>query len=252
MRIKKSKYPVWLDYVLIFLLGFAAASLVYYAPFIIKHVPFQAQESFQPVHKTIPILAVSLHKNQGLVGYANIDIRPGEGRILVETSPFVEPDTQYSANTAVKVAGNITKVPIDDKEIIFSFDTGSVVIGGPSAGAAMTLLAIAALSGKGIKEDIMVTGTVSPDGRIGQIGHVIEKVDAAGTNQTKVLLVPPSQRTLTFYDRRLVKKEIKGVVTYSPVYVSKHLDINQYTRETYNMSVKEVTDIEDVMRYMLG
>lgn len=234
----------------VFLLGFLVASSLFYAPYLVKSISFPG-EDFQPVHKIIPILAVSVQKHQGLVGYANVDIRPGKGRILVETSPFIEPDMQYSANTAVKVAENLTNIPMDDKEIIFSFDTGSMVIGGPSAGAAMAVLTISALTGRQIKDGVMVTGTISPDGRIGQIGSVIEKSDAAGMNSTKILLVPPGQRTLTYYDRKVVEKKVNGSVVSTPVYIQKHLDINEYTRETYNMSVKEVSKIEDVMKYML-
>lgn len=251
---KRKKDLAWLWYVAVFLLGFITASSLYYAPYLAEESKLPGREDFKPIHGTIPILAVTVQKHQGLVGYANIDIRPtdnNEGRILIETNPFVEPDTQYSANTAVKVAENITKIPMSNKEIIFSFDTGSLVIGGPSAGAAMTLLMISALTGRQIEEDVMITGTISPDGRIGPISNVVEKSDAAGMNKTKILLVPPSQRTLTYYDRKIVEKKVDGKTVSTPVYISRNLDINQYTRETYNMSVKEVTDIEDVMGYML-
>jgi uncharacterized protein len=254
MKTKKSKSLAWLGYVAVFLLGFIVASSLYYAPYLAKEGQIPERDNFQPVHETIPILAVTVQKKQGLVGHANVDIRPSEdneGRILIETNPFVEPDTQYSANIAVKVAENVTNVSMSNKEVIFSFDTGSIVIGGPSAGAAMTLLMISALTGRPIKDDVMITGTISPNGRIGQIGDVIEKSDAAGMNKTSVLLVPPGQRTLTYYDRKVVEKKVNGKVTLIPVYIPKHLDINEYTRETYNMSVKEVSQIEDVMRYML-
>lgn len=254
MRANKAKNLAWLGYVAVFLLGFLVASSLYYAPYLAKEISLPGREEFQPVHETIPILAVSVQKHQGLVGYANVDIRPSEnneGRILIETNPFVEPDTQYSANTAVKVAENVTNISMSNKEIIFSFDTGSIVIGGPSAGAAMTLLMISALTGRQIKDDVMITGTISPDGRIGPIGNVIEKSDAAGMNKTSVLLVPPGQRTLTYYDKKVIEKKVGGKIVYTPVYIQKHLDINEYTRETYNMSVKEVNQIEDVMRYML-
>ncbi|MDP2907602.1 MAG: S16 family serine protease [Nanoarchaeota archaeon] len=254
MKTKKPRNLSGLWYVTFFLLGFIVASSLYYAPYLTKEAKLLGREDFQPLHETIPILAVSVQKHQGIVGYANVDIRPSEsneGRILIETNPFVEPDTQYSANTAVKVAENVTNISMSNKEIIFSFDTGSIVIGGPSAGAAMTLLMISALTGRQIKDDVMITGTISPDGRIGQIGNVIEKSDAAGVNKTKILLVPPGQRTLTYYDKKMVEKKVDGKTAYASVYIPKHLDINEYTRETYNMSVKEVSQIEDVMRYML-
>ncbi len=254
MKKIKTKNLAWLGYVAVFLLGFIVAASLYYAPYLAKEAKLPGREDFQPLHETIPILAVSVQKHQGLVGYANVDIRPSEdneGRILIETNPFVEPDTQYSANTAVKVAENITNITMDNKEVIFSFDTGSLVIGGPSAGAAMALLTISALTGRQIKDGVMITGTISPDGRIGQIGNVIEKSDAAGMNKTKILLVPPGQRTLTYYDKRRVEKKVDGKTAYASVYIPKHLDINEYTRETYNMSVKEVSQIEDVIRYML-
>ncbi len=249
---KKKKINLeWLWYVAVFLLGFITATTLYFAPYLKEGVEIPTEENFQPVHETVPILGVSVQNKRGIVGYANIDIRPGESRVLVDTNPFLEPDIQYSANTAVKVAENITNISVDNKEIIFSFDIESVVLGGPSAGAAMTLLTIAALKGRQIKDDVMITGTIMPNGGIGTIGNVIEKSDAAGMNKTKILLVPPGQRTLTYYDRRIAEQKVGKEVVKKFYYVPRYLDINQYTRDTYNMSVKEVTDIEDVMRYML-
>ena len=69
------------------------------------------------------------------------------------------------------------------------YDGGSNV-SGPSAGAAMTLLAISAFENKPLKSDLTITGTISPDGTIGQIGGAIDKVAAASAAGLRFVLVP--------------------------------------------------------------
>ncbi len=70
------------------------------------------------------------------------------------------------------------------------FDTGN--IGGPSAGLALTLTLIDRLSPKGLTRgnDIAVTGTIQPDGSVGPIGGIRQKVAAVEDAGVHYFVVP--------------------------------------------------------------
>ena len=54
----------------------------------------------------------------------------------------------------------------------------------------MTLLAVSALSHKQLRNDFTITGTISGDGSIGEIGGVYDKASAAAGAHLKLMLVP--------------------------------------------------------------
>src|SRR3989344_6712980 len=173
-----------INYIIAFLLGILITSIVFYeSNFFDKDKIIVKEISAEILKGESEIVAVN-NQGNGLIGNVNVEISDGDGKILINTNPFVEPDTQYSAITAVKVAENFTNVNLDNKNIIFDFDIGlkgneTGLIGGPSAGVAMTIATIAAIEGKIPKKSIVMTGTILPDGKIGWIGGIIEKGQAA-------------------------------------------------------------------------
>jgi Lon-like protease len=74
-----------------------------------------------------------------------------------------------------------------------SIDTA--YIGGPSAGLAMTLGIIDSLSKESITGGLRIaaTGTISPDGAVGDVGGVAEKTIAVQTAGATVFFVPPEE-----------------------------------------------------------
>lgn len=126
----------------------------------------------------VKIVAVN-QNGDGVMGDVNVQIVPGNGQVLVDISPFVEPDTQYSALTAVKIAEQITKTDLQNKNTVISFNVNGTVVGGPSAGAAIAIATISAIENKPIKSGGVVTGTIETDGTIGKVGGIVEK----GTQQ---------------------------------------------------------------------
>jgi len=71
---------------------------------------------------------------------------------------------QSSAQTAIKVAGEITKTNIKERDILISIrapvSNEKSEIGGGSGGAAMTVALIAAMEGRNISRDVLITGTI--------------------------------------------------------------------------------------------
>jgi len=64
---------------------------------------------------------------------------------------------------------------------------------GPSAGAAMTVGFLAVLKGDHIQRGVAVTGTIEPDGRIGSVGAIPDKIRAAAREGYRTILVPQGQ-----------------------------------------------------------
>lgn len=75
----------------------------------------------------------------------------------------------------------------------FSFDVAGR-IDGPSAGALMTAAVMAGYLGNDIKSDVTMTGTINPDGTIGPVGGIPQKLEGAAAAGKKTVLVPGGQR----------------------------------------------------------
>ena len=72
----------------------------------------------------------------------------------------MEIDLQYSASTAVKVASKVTGVNLDRSDVSFVISAPAEIVGGQSAGAAMTVITIAAIKNQQVKNDVVITGTI--------------------------------------------------------------------------------------------
>jgi len=142
----------------------------------------------------------------GSIMNISADLQPGKGRVLVETTPLMGIVFQDAANTAVFVAENKTKVDISGSDILFSIHANKEIssIDGPSAGALMTLVAIAALENRPIDQSVTLTGTIDQDGHIGAIGGAIEKAQAAKASGIRTFLLPRDNQMLTVYSEQTV------------------------------------------------
>src|SRR3989344_6440858 len=239
-----------INYIIAFLLGILITSIVFYeSNFFDKDKIIVKEISAEILKGESEIVAVN-NQGNGLIGNVNVEISDGDGKILINTNPFVEPDTQYSAITAVKVAENFTNVNLDNKNIIFDFGIGlkgneTGLIGGPSAGVAMTIATIAAIEGKIPKKSIVMTGTILPDGKIGWIGGIIEKGQAAVDLGKQKFLIPKGQDDIKYYEKQVTKKYLKNSIIYTTKYIPKELNVIDYFNEKF-LSVKEVETINDV------
>jgi predicted S18 family serine protease len=248
---KKTRSPIIIvtTYILIFILGIVVGNQILIPS---KPIPELTPLPVQNYSASVNILAVKSNDNSGVLGKVTVEIYPGKGRVLMDTNPFLEPDTQFSAETAVNVAQNYTKKDLSNKDVIISFDIGGQLLGGPSAGAAMTTATIAAIENKQVKKDVAVTGTIEPSGKIGVIGGVIEKAQAAANNGVKLFLVPEAELYLTYYEQQVKKERIGPGFTIQRInYVPKNLDLNNYTMSEFGMETKGVFGIGDVVKYML-
>ncbi|MFB6158088.1 MAG: S16 family serine protease [Candidatus Nanohalobium sp.] len=142
---------------------------------------------------TAKIVAASKNSDTGAIGEVNVQIIPGDGNILVETDPFIQTDTQLSATKAKKVAEEVVGKSLENHDVLYAIKMDSKVVGGPSAGAAMTLATIAAMTDREVRKDAIVTGTITESGRIGKVGEIPVKAYTAGKAGIEDFYVPEGQ-----------------------------------------------------------
>ena len=203
------------------------------------------------IERSVPVVAVTTD-GKGVVGTMTVKLIPGNNNVLLDTNPFVETDLQYSANVAIAVAKQLAKNYAYDRDFIISFNVDSQLIGGESAGAAMTIAAFAAIENRKIRDDVAITGTINPDGRIGKVGGVLEKAKAAADAGYSVFLVPKGQSKITYYEEKVKKEPFGfGIYIYNRYYVPKTIDIKEMAKKEWGLNVIEVENIEDAIRYMV-
>ena len=126
-------------------------------------------------------------------------IKEGKSNLFLNVANvLVDESMQSSAQTAIRVAREVTRTSLTDKDVLINIKSpaqeGRLTISGGSAGGAITIAAIAAMLGKPPLEDVLMTGTINTDHSIGKIGAPRAKGIAARENGANLFLVPPGQK----------------------------------------------------------
>jgi hypothetical protein len=174
------------------------------------------------------------------------EVKPGKGRVLVDTQPLMGVVFQDAANTAVYVAENRTGVSLAGSDVIFSINAPGQVpsVDGPSAGALMTLLAISAIEKRPLREDVTLTGTIDQDGNVGAIGGIVEKAQAAKDSGKSLFLLPRANANLLRYTQQARQYYGFTVIQQVPTTV----DAKTYVETNIGVPVQYVDTIDDVLQ----
>lgn len=185
---------------------------------------------------------------KGVATVLRVQATKGTGRILVEIANLLFwADTQNSIRTARDVAENITGISLANVDLIYSVDANASVIGGPSAGAAITIATIAAIEGKKPRADVMITGTINHDGTIGPVGEVLEKAVIAKENGANLFLVPLLHSGEIVYETRDYCRNFGNTEFCTQETFPRKVDVSKES----GIDVKEVQNIEEAMKYFL-
>ena len=130
----------------------------------------------------------------------SLEVRAGSGKIFINSFPFTREDTQVSVRFAKDVACNFLEVDCSLLDFFYSINIGSSSVGGPSAGAAITVLTISVLNNNRLAGDVAITGTINSGGIIGPVSGLEEKAIAARNAGFSKILVP---RNSVLVDRTL-------------------------------------------------
>ena len=179
----------------------------------------------------------------GVISTITVTIQSnGNGRVFVDTLPLTQVDMQGSARLAVKVASTLVEndknsnIDPSNFDYFFVVRTNSPVIGGPSAGAIMTVATVALLENWTLDDKTIMTGMINPDGSIGPIGGIPQKIDAAASVGAERFLIPKGQGTYTELDGwNLVTKNVAD-----------------YAWNNYGITVLEVGEINEAIENFTG
>jgi uncharacterized protein len=184
---------------------------------------------------------------EGTTMKITVEIKAGDGKILVNTATATGVDFQSSARTAVETAQNIANIDLSGSDVIFSIESESDIqaVDGPSAGGAMTVLLISELTHRDIRTDVLMTGTINPDGSVGRVGGIMEKADAAGKYGAKIFLVPDKQSTVKVEscEEKKVGPALYRTCKFEPA------NLSEITHDKYGMDVIEIKNIQEALSY---
>jgi len=200
-----------------------------------------------------PAVAITGNGYVGVISTITITIQSnGSGRVFVDTLPLTEVDMQGSARLAVKVASalvesdELSNVDPSNFDYFFVVRTSAPIIGGPSAGAIMTVATISLLENREMSNKTVMTGMINPDGSIGPIGGIPQKIDAAYSVGATHFLIPEGQGTYT--EMVTTTDPLTGWIITKPILHS----VADYAWDYYEMTVTEVADINEALENFTG
>jgi uncharacterized protein len=183
---------------------------------------------------TVPLVADSSTPDgeQGILLFARVIATNGTGHVFVDTSPYTQVDLQGSARLAAMVASDVLGIDQRSYDFYYIIDISSPIIGGPSAGAALTMATIAAINNWTLDPGVVMTGMINPDESIGPVGGIPYKLEAAAARNYTLFLVP------------------EGTVIISKN-VEETIDVLKLGKDL-NVTVKEVSTIQEVVKIFTG
>ena len=251
MRIRKS---------LLVLAVFAIAFSLTISP-VLASSPYTTNYKFIRSVK-LPVVAVASN-GKGVVSELVVSVAyPGSGEVFFSAEPLTMLDSQASARIAVLVATALLGIDYRMYDFFIMINSSSLIIGGPSAGAAMTIGVLAALTNTSIRDDVAITGMINPDGTIGPVGGIPEKLEAAARAGYKIFLIPAGQ-SITYEEKVVRETTPMGVVTRItsvPVNVTelgaklgvKVIEVGDIVEAASIMLAKKIQALKEVVKPSIG
>lgn len=183
---------------------------------------------------------------QGVLSYISVHTEKGSGHIYIDTWPLAEVDIQGSARLAVQVACDVVNKDWKEYDFFITVRSDSPIVGGPSAGGAMTVAVIAALQGWSLTEGVVMSGTINPDETVGPVGGLYQKAQAA-SEVAHLFLVPEGQTTILVEEQETIQEGPFAYITTT----QKEVNLLEEGQKM-GLDVKEVYDIRDAVYYFTG
>ncbi|MDP4012481.1 MAG: S16 family serine protease [Candidatus Nanoarchaeia archaeon] len=173
-------------------------------------------------------------------------VKKGTGLILVNINNAVaDIDTQRSARKAASVASQITGLSLAEIDVSYDIKTSAYKVSGESAGTAMTLATIAAITNKTLRNDVAVTGGINEDGTVSMVGSIPEKASAAKAIGMNVLLIPIGGNIPTLEYQRVKKCSTYDDKEFCDISYSDKINAGGV------IEMKEISNIKEALEYSL-
>ena len=185
---------------------------------------------------------------EGAMVDVSVEIQPGKGRVLVQTTPLMDVLFQDAGNTAVLVAENKTRKSLSSSDVIFSINAKNQIprVEGSSAGTLMTLITISAIdSNIKLNNSITITGTIDSKGNIGVIGGVLKKAKAAKAGGKTLFLIPRENSGLVTY--KYVERNFSDFTFVERV--PEIMNAKEYIEKNVGIRTEYVDTIDNVLNY---
>ncbi|MBI2572334.1 hypothetical protein HYV86_00580 [Candidatus Woesearchaeota archaeon] len=226
-------------------------------------VPLALAPSNEPYHLTL--LAVQ-ETDSGFVGSQAdlyLEVQEGSGRVFLDTQPATKVDTQISTRFAKEIACEHYDLDCDNYDFIYTIKSSSSIIGGPSAGAAISALTAIAMMDLDYDEKVAITGTINSGAIVGPVGGVKEKIDAAqAAGLQKVLIaagtnIEPSHKIAVTISGN---NSNSTTITDSSDEDNKNnqsklpeiFNFTTYKNENLHIDVVEVLNLDEVLFHLTG
>ena len=165
-----------------------------------------------------------------------LELKEGHGCVFLETKPATKVDTQISTRYAKEIACDHFKLDCNKYDFIYTIKSNSNIIGGPSAGAAISALTTIAVLDLDYDESITITGTINSGGTVGPVGGVKEKLEAASKAGLKKVMIAKGS----------------GLPYSGLENMTEILDLVKYGKENLSLDVVEVLDVDEVLFQLTG
>ena len=197
----------------------------------------------------MPLLAVRETEEgyEGSNADLYLEIKPGRGRVFLDTFPLTKLDTQMSTRFAKEIACDYLDINCNRYDYIYTIESNSAIVGGPSAGAAETLLTISLLSDIKIDDKTAITGTINSGGLIGPVGGLKEKIEAGARIGLKRILIPKGRRFVEESEKIAVGNASIGLT----IGFNNTIDLVEYGRNR-GVEVIEVSDLDHAILILTG
>jgi uncharacterized protein len=200
------------------------------------------------VEKSIKAVAVTSGDSpSGVVINITVSISSGSGRVFVSTTPFTEIDMQGSAQLSALTACDLLGIDFTKYDFFYIIEADAPIVGGPSAGAVMTIATIAALKNLTLNKDVYMSGMIYPDGFIGPVGGLNYKLEAVAQDGGKIFLIPHGQKVVLVQEKEVKKVGLINIITTN----YRELDLVEYGKKL-GVEVYEVATINEALKYFTG
>ncbi|MBI2112771.1 hypothetical protein HYT52_04510 [Candidatus Woesearchaeota archaeon] len=184
-----------------------------------------------------------------------LELTPGSGRVFLETYPLTKLDTQISTRFAKDIACNHFNLDCNKYDFFYTIKAKSSIIGGPSAGAAISALTAIAVMDLDYDQNIAVTGTINSGGIVGPIDSNDE-----GYENNSSITGNESIKKNGYIKKGPLDNSSKIGGSYDiPSNISSNISsrMNQtnilaHYQENLSLEVVEVIDLDEVLFHLTG
>lgn len=189
------------------------------------------------------------NNGNGVVTVLSVEAIPGSGKTLVDIDSLLFfADTQNSIRTAKEVSAQYSGLDLSKYDLVYDLRANASIIGGPSAGVAITIATIAALEKKELKQNVMITGGINHDGTISPVGGILDKAKASKDVGADLFLVPLLQsEEITYEDKEHCRKV--GISEFCTI---EQIPVRINVQDRAGLTVIEVGNINEAYQYFVN